>query len=52
MSGKDRMMEEVKLQSGQHVTMKDGVEYIVDDRGVLIRLTPRKGKKSRRRAGG
>jgi len=46
-----RMMEEVKTSPGKRLTMKDGVEYIVSDRGEMIRLTPRKGKKSRRRAG-
>ena len=39
------------FSAGQRFTMKDGVEYITSDRGEFLRLTPRVGKKSKRRAG-
>lgn len=45
-----KIIKQVNLMPGQMFQMKDGTQYVTTDRGQLLRLTPRKGRKSRRRA--
>ena len=42
--------KKMSFSAGQRFSMRDGVEYITSDRGEFIRLTPRLGRKSRRRS--
>ena len=46
----EKRVEKKTFVAGERFTMRDGAEYIASDRGEFIRLTPRAGKKSRRRA--